>query len=75
MYSAVVSNHGVTPPYQVTARSALSGTSKVRIWSNTPSALIAVVCAGLVQSARGGYKNLWTTTASMLANAQSIAAS
>jgi Flp pilus assembly pilin Flp len=38
-------------------------------------ALIAVVCAGLVQSAGGGYKNLWTTTASMLANAQSIAAS
>jgi Flp pilus assembly pilin Flp len=38
-------------------------------------ALIAVVCAGLVQSAGSGYKNLWTTTASMLANAQSIAAS
>jgi Flp pilus assembly pilin Flp len=38
-------------------------------------ALIAVVCAGLVQSAGGGYKNLWTTTASMLADAQAIAAS
>jgi Flp pilus assembly pilin Flp len=38
-------------------------------------ALIAVVCAGLVQSVGGGYANLWNTTASMLANAQSVAAS
>jgi Flp pilus assembly pilin Flp len=38
-------------------------------------ALIAVVCAGLVQSVGTGYKNLWTTTASMLANASAIAGS
>jgi Flp pilus assembly pilin Flp len=38
-------------------------------------ALIAVVCAGLVQSVGGGYRNLWTTATSMLANAQAIASS
>lgn len=38
-------------------------------------ALIAVVCAGLVSTAGSGYKNLWTTTASMLANAEAIAVS
>jgi Flp pilus assembly pilin Flp len=38
-------------------------------------ALIAVVCAGLVQSVGTGYKNLWTTSASMLANASAIAGS
>jgi Flp pilus assembly pilin Flp len=38
-------------------------------------ALLAVVCAGLVQSVGGGYQNLWTTAASMLASAQAIAGS
>jgi Flp pilus assembly pilin Flp len=38
-------------------------------------ALIAVVCAGLVQSAGSGYKNLWTTASNMLANATAIAVS
>lgn len=38
-------------------------------------ALIAVVCAGLVQSAGSGYKNLWTTASNMLANAEAIAVS
>jgi Flp pilus assembly pilin Flp len=38
-------------------------------------ALIAVVCAGLLQSAGSGYANLWTTAASMLTNATAIAAS
>jgi Flp pilus assembly pilin Flp len=38
-------------------------------------ALIAVVLAGLVSSAGTGYQNLWTTAASMLANASAIAGS
>ncbi len=37
--------------------------------------LIAVVCAGLVQSVGGGYRNLWTTASNMLANAEAIAVS
>lgn len=37
-------------------------------------ALIAVVCAGLVQGVGGGYINLWTTATSMLTNARAIAA-
>jgi Flp pilus assembly pilin Flp len=38
-------------------------------------ALIAVVCAGLVNNVGTGYKNLWTTTSNMLANAEAIAVS
>ncbi len=38
-------------------------------------ALIALVCAGLVQTAGGASANLWTTAANMLTNASAVASS